>query len=421
MIKLLEFIFVIFSFLALFPQLTFSQDPYEIDQFPFVNYEVNSLIFPGDSIAFSRLFQSFNTLILKGDGQINVVHIGDSHIQADFFSGRVRQRLQTFFQGGIGGRGFIFPYTVAKSNNPESYKVAYTGSWEHCRNVDRDKDNLCSLGLSGISVTTNDSAASISIKLRDKEEPKYTFNKVKIFHTIDSTSLTVDVDNYKEKKMMEYDDHLGYTMFILKNYLDSVNLKFIRKDSTQKNFTLHGISLETYDPGVVYHAIGVNGAKVSSYLKCTYFKEHLNALLPDLLIISLGTNDSYVKKFDTLSYYNSLDSMIRMIYAVAPNSGIILTVPGDSYLFKKKANKNIQAARDVIFLLAKKYNCAVWDFYTIMGGEESIDTWIKNNLAVKDKLHFTKKGYTLQGDLFFNAFLKAYDAYIDKIVKKEGL
>lgn len=409
---------LIFLFPILFLKFSFSQDPYEIDQYSFVNYEINRLLFPGDSIAFSGLFQSFNTLILKGDRQINIVHIGDSHIQADSFSGRIRQRLQTFFQGGIGGRGFIFPYSVAKTNNPESYKVTFTGNWNNCKNIDRDKDNLCKLGLSGITVTTIDSAASISVKLKEKDGLKYTFNKVKIFHTIDSTSLTVDVDNYKEKKMMEYDDKLGYTMFILKNYLDSINLKFVRKDSTQKHFTLHGISLETYDPGVVYHAIGVNGAKVSSYLKCTYFKDHLNALLPDLLIISLGTNDSYAKKFDTLNYYNNLDSMIRMIYAVAPNTGIILTVPGDCYLFKKKINKNIPAARSVIFSLAKKYNCAVWDFYNIMGGEQSIDTWIKHNLALKDKLHLTKKGYYFQGDLFFNAFLKTYDAYIDRMVNK---
>lgn len=408
-------IFILYIFFQLNHFSVFSQDPYDIDQYEFINYDANRLIFPGGSGSFSKLFTAFSRLILKGDGQINVVHIGDSHIQADNFSGRMRQRLQTFFQGGIGGRGFVFPYTVAKTNNPPGYKVTYTGEWDHCRLVD---NKPCQLGLSGISVSTNDSAASISIKLKEKEGPQYTFNKIKIFHNTDSLCLSVSIDNYKEKRVMEYNDQLGYTMFILDNYLDSVTLKFSRTNALQKEFILHGISLETYDPGVVYHAIGVNGAMVCSYLKCVFFREHLQSLSPDMMIISLGTNDTYMKKFDTLWFENNLDSMLGLARSAAPEACFILTVPGDSYLFRKKHNVHIPFARKAIFRLAEKYGCAVWDFYTIMGGEKSIDLWLKNKLANKDRLHFVKKGYFLQGDLLFNAFLGSYDTFIEKSLEK---
>ncbi len=404
----------IFLFLLLFQGINmslFPQDPYNIDQYEFINYDANKLVFPGDSESFSKLFLAFNNLILKGDGQINVVHIGDSHIQADNFSGRMRQRLQTFFQGGIGGRGFVFPYTVAKTNNPPSYKVSYTGKWDHCRLVD---NKSCKLGLSGISVSTTDTVASISIKLKVNDGPQYTFNKIKIFHNTDSTCLTVGIDNYKEKRIMEYDDCLGYTMFILDNYIDSVNLKFRKTNNFQKEFILHGISLETYDPGVIYHSIGVNGAMVSSYLKCELFREHLKALTPDMLIISLGANDTYTKGFDSIWFQHNLDSLLRMIKSVSPDVSIILTVPSDSYLFRKKLNQHIPFARNVIFRMAQKFNCAVWDFYKIMGGAKSIDLWLKSNLANKDRLHLVKKGYYLQGDLLFSAFLKSYDSFIDK-------
>jgi len=50
--------------------------------------------------------------------RVNIAHIGDSHIQADHFSGAMRQKLQVKF--GNGGRGLIFPYRVAKSNEPGS-------------------------------------------------------------------------------------------------------------------------------------------------------------------------------------------------------------------------------------------------------------------------------------------------------------
>ena len=50
-----------------------------------------------------------------------------------------------------------------------------------------------------------------------------------------------------------------------------------------------------------------------------------------------------------------------------------------------------------------------------MGGLNSILVWQRFGLAKRDRIHFTGKGYLLQGDLFFNAFLKSYDHYIDDI------
>ena len=35
-------------------------------------------------------------------------------------------------------------------------------------------------------------------------------------------------------------------------------------------------------------------------------------------------------------------------------------------------------------------------------------------LAKRDRIHFTQKGYELKGDLFFNAFLKSYDNFINQ-------
>jgi lysophospholipase L1-like esterase len=34
--------------------------------------------------------------------------------------------------------------------------------------------------------------------------------------------------------------------------------------------------------------------------------------------------------------------------------------------------------------------------------------WEQNGLAQKDKIHFTKKGYQLIGDVFYNALVSSY-------------
>jgi hypothetical protein len=61
-----------------------------------------------------------------------------------------------------------------------------------------------------------------------------------------------------------------------------------------------------------------------------------------------------------------------------------------------------------MYLLSEKTNSALFDQYDIMGGAQSMALWEKAGLAQKDKVHFTKNGYILMGDLFYVAFQNAY-------------
>lgn len=386
-------------------------DPYKIAQYPFVKYDSNEIHLFDCEKEYTRLFNAFNKLIITGEGRINVVQIGDSHIQADYLSGRIRQRLQTFFQGGTGGRGFIFPFTMAKTNNPVNYQIKYKGNWESCRNVEKDK--TCNIGLSGITVSTTDSISSVTIKLKNKEWPEYDFNKINIYHKLDSTSFEIDLIYPENSNEKIKDEKNGITSINFAQYTDSVVLSFYNTDSLQQQFELYGFSLETQDPGVIYHAIGINGAETESYLRCNLFEPHLAALKPDWIIVSLGTNEAYPKYFNKDIFYATYNSLLNSITKATPEVPVVLTVPGDSYRFRKYLNEDIQKVEEVIFALAKKHHCAVWDFYNIMGGLNSIYLWHKNNLAANDRLHYTKTGYLFQGDLFFNAFLKKYDEFID--------
>jgi lysophospholipase L1-like esterase len=386
-------------------------DPYKIAEYPFIHYDQNKIFIYDCEDQFVNLFNKFNKLIINGEGNINIIQIGDSHIQADYFSGRFRQRIQTFFQGGTGGRGFIFPFTMAKTNNPRSYKINYNGNWETCRNIENDKN--CNIGLSGITISTNDSVSGLTIKLRNIDVPLYDFNKINIYHALDSLSYKVRL--IYPNTLLELNENFndGITSISLNEYTDSIKIEFVKTEASQNRFELYGMSLETNDPGVIYHSIGVNGAKTESYLKCNLFEPHLKALQPDMIIVSLGTNDAYPKTFSHIKFRENYDALIQKIKKVYPDIPLLLTVPGDSYRFRKYLNEDLLRVRNIIFDLAIKYESSVWDFYSVMGGQNSIYLWHKSNLAGKDRLHFTKEGYIIQGDLMFNAFLRKYDEYID--------
>ncbi|MEA3496511.1 MAG: GDSL-type esterase/lipase family protein [Bacteroidota bacterium] len=401
------FIIFVFSYLVINAQ----DYPLEIDHYNYIHYDKNKIEFKGKSYEnYLNLYKTLNSLALQGKGKINIVHIGDSHLQADYFSGELRKRLQTFIKGGLGSRGFLFPYSVAKTNNPTNYKVKYTGNWERCRNV--SKDNPFDLGLAGINVYTYDSIASMSFELNTKDYPQYDFNNIKLFYNTEHCPYTIEIENDGGNKYVYTNYDAGYSEFHFSKYFDSVTIKFIKLDSINEPFIFYGISFENDNQGITYSTIGVNGAEVESYLKCKLFRSQLNTLNPDWIIISLGTNDAYYSKFDSKVFENNYNNLLDWIDEVAPGIPILITTPGDSYRRRRYLNYNMEKAGKVLMDVAEKRDVAVWDFYNIMGGLNAISLWYHSGLTARDKLHFNKYGYLLQGDLLFNAFVKSYDNFI---------
>ena len=89
---------LIFIFLAFYATSFFSQShtsPSEIPEYDFIHYDKNRFIFSEDSSAYRQFMEKYTHLIREGEGQLSVVHIGGSHLQADIYSDRIRSRLQT--------------------------------------------------------------------------------------------------------------------------------------------------------------------------------------------------------------------------------------------------------------------------------------------------------------------------------------
>jgi lysophospholipase L1-like esterase len=385
-----------------------SDYPLDINFYEFIHYDKNRFIFPGDSTEFEKFFQKMDSIILLGEGKISIVHIGGSHLQADIYSGRTRQRLQEFYPGMNGGRGFVFPYKMAKTNGPLSYKVSWSGNWETCRNVELKKN--CNLGLSGITAITSNPSSEINLSLKQNSDLNYTFDRVRVFHSMGNNSFLPKIDSAIVVRT-ELDEEHGYTLFYLDKVYEELKLFLNKTDSVQHTFELYGMSLENDDPGIVYHSIGINGASFPSFMRCNLLDKQLQALNPDLVILSLGTNDAYTTKFKPEFYASNYEQMIRRIKNVSPNTAILCTVANDSYLFRRYPNKNTEKASEVIYQVAEKYNCGVWDFYEVMGGFNSSRQWLNENLMGRDLIHFNMEGYLLVGDLLFNAFIKSFDNF----------
>ncbi len=407
--KILSLLIYVFCFGILSAQ----DYPYAEFDFNYIRTDKNKILFPGDSSDFEKFNKKLDNLVIKGDGKIRIIHFGGSHIQAGIYSGVCRKKLQNLYPGLNGGRGTVFPYGMSKTYTPKNIRFKWTGKWETCRNVER-KD--CNLGVLGISATTEDSSASITITL-NPDYQKYEINKIKIFHDTGKKSykirLTADTSSYKITEFPEK----GYTLIETGKNINPVKLHLEKTDTAQNSFTLYGIDLENDFQGIVYTDAGISGASLPSFLKCNLLENQLSSLNPDLVIISLGTNDTYGKTFNPERYKKHYIEFLNKIKKAVPEAAILLTVPNDCYYRRRDPLPFTADAEKVILDLAKTYNCGVWNFYEIMGGYNSSYLWHKDKLMQNDLIHFTKKGYIIKGNLLFNALLKSWDNHIEKKLK----
>jgi lysophospholipase L1-like esterase len=182
-----------------------------------------------------------------------------------------------------------------------------------------------------------------------------------------------------------------------------------------QQFTLTGLYLGNRQPGFTFSSIGVNGAAVPDYLRCTHFVRDLRMLHPDLVIFGIGINDAVPANFDTAAFRQNYLALIDSVRAANPDCDFLFVTNNDS--FRKTGrrhyavNTNGALAREVFYRLAREVDGAVWDQYEVMGGQKSMDQWRIHKLAQTDRVHFTAAGYRLVGNLLADALLQALDAH----------
>jgi LysM repeat protein len=429
-----------------------------------VTFDKNDIQNTSALVAFyERLYQLEQTK----QGNLNIVHIGDSHIQADLFTARMRNKMQDSF--GNAGFGFTFPYSVAKTNNSAPIRFNASGDFQSVRNL--YADNSKQVGLSGIALETKSNNFSIQLEVKD---PKYNFTSLKIITPQNADLFDVSVSSKNtiiETKVPKRVTHKVKPGEVLGGIADkyNVSLKALKKANGLKSdlirdgkiltipskqlqprfitktefvpidlsptifsndfqtekplnkiaivpnqqineFALNGLILGNNQSGVTYSGIGVNGAKSSDFNKFPLFFEQLKALQPDLIIISLGTNESFDKQTAD-QYFSQLNQMIATIKAKTPLATILVTTPPPSVLHRKYTNTFIVDYAQKIKTRAHTTGYAVWDLFEVFGGNKNIFKNAAKGLMSRDKVHYSKAGYEKQADLFFEAFLKSYELY----------
>ncbi|TAE13682.1 MAG: hypothetical protein EAZ95_10820 [Bacteroidetes bacterium] len=377
----------------------------------FVSYSQNQILMTYPRTALESFYIALDELLDKQRQKINIVHFGDSHIQADYFTNQIRSHFNDEVLLGNGGRGYFFPCLLAQGGYaPATVSVSYKGIWNGCKNVQLQAS--CSWGLSGMTSTTYDSTAFFKIDPSSHANHTYQITRAKVYYPTNNPAMySVKVLTPKGAIYPCRLDAHGFAEFCFDEPLTQVVFHLEKQSIEQNSFILEGVSLENDDAGVQYSSVGVNSATVPSFLKSPKLEQHLHSLHADLVIVSLGTNDAYGLGFDEAWFKTQYTKLIQRIKSSAPNASILLTTPGDCALPGGMANPSNLKANKVIKELAQEYNCAIWDLFAVMGGLGSVGKWLKNQMTAFDQVHFSGKGYRLQGDLLYDALIQDYNLY----------
>ena len=133
---------------------------------------------------------------------------------------------------------------------------------------------------------------------------------------------------------------------------------------------------------------------------------------PELFIISLGTNESIDYPYIDKSFVAQIDQLVSSLRQMNPRAAFILMTPQDAYKRKTQVNPGISQVRQQIIQYAVDNGLAFYDWYRASGGENSASLWSAGALLSKDGIHLTKDGYEYQGNLFYHALMKGYNAYV---------
>lgn len=177
-----------------------------------------------------------------------------------------------------------------------------------------------------------------------------------------------------------------------------------------------GIARETGSSGVVYHILGVNGATCQSFSTPEHIRQ-IADLHPDLVILSFGTNEAHGRRYNASEHTAAMNYLIEELKASCPDVAFLMTTPPGAYVRNGRRGKIINPRTPLVveneLKFAREHGIAIWDMYDIVGGKQrACLNWNAAKMYQRDKIHFTHEGYTLQGLLLHEAFIKAYNHYV---------
>ena len=336
---------------------------------------------------------------------VRILHYGDSQIEMDHITSRLRSYMQNTFGGG--GPGMVPASTLVPS---PTYTISSSGSLTHLASFGdsttvRSRNNygpmMQSFRMNGNATINVRTSHRTNVDDRTKR-----FTSVKLIYNNLGGSVRATLDS-------TFTTHqAGISSFSWKT--DSLDRFRMRVNGHADLYCM----LVDAGPGVAVDNIPMRGCSGHQFTLVN--AERLTAAYSQMdvgmIILQFGGNSvPYIRTTQAVSKYSkAIGEQIDHLHRSCPGVPIIFVGPSD---MSKSINGRMQTYPilpelvDSLIATALDHNAAYWSIYHAMGGQNSMPEWKRQGLAGSDYIHFSQRGADLMGDRLAEAFDNSYTLY----------
>jgi lysophospholipase L1-like esterase len=362
------------------------------------------------------------------DRRLTILQIGDSHTAADFFSGRVRERLQQAF--GDGGEILLAPGRPHPGVLSAQFTASASGDWSY-ESVLRSDDDRRRLHLSGFNAVAHRADAALTFKSRNNRV--YDEAEVSFLEQPNGGKAQVLLDGSPVGEV-ELDGGGKQVTFQAKPKSGQGFRELEVRTLDDSPVTVTGVEVARQGDGVSYLSIGYPGATVQllQKLDAGNLSEDIRRIAPDILVLAFGTNEGFNDNLDVNAYISQYEQIVRRLQASRPGLKIVIIGPADAARpvgqchaegvgqkcttrgvvttaslestgsCKLPIPPKLNAVREAQRKLAQKLGAAFWDWSQVQGGVCGAQAWAAASppLMAHDYVHMTLEGYKQSADRF---------------------
>jgi lysophospholipase L1-like esterase len=403
-VVLILFIFTAHTWILANPRKHQIEEPAAID----LSLIRQSIEDPGGN----ALINFYDALARTREGGVaRVMHYGDSHIAADILTAVLRHSFQDDF--GDAGTGYILPGLKWPWYSRHGITNGGSAGWNIVgigNKIPLEEDNH--VGLGGLSLTTDRADERLWVSAPSGHFDLYLLKQP------GGGSIDVALDGAKAYQNISLkSDHLEPFYLNIDAVTDTpdglhtLELTTLTAGATR----VLGVVLENDSSGVVYDALGINGARATRPLSWDWniLSSNIKRRNPDLIIVAYGSNEVSDSDLELNAYEKNFSHLLAQLRAAAPQASLLVIAPPDRNI---RVGRNwraigampglIEAQRQAAF----SNGAAFWNLYHGMGGAGSINNWTRQAvpLAQPDHVHLTKPGYEYVAKSFYQEVMKSY-------------
>ena len=357
-----------------------------------------------NATALDGFFNALDRLERDPARTVHVLHFGDSHTAADFFTGAVRNQMQRRF--GDGGLGYSYAGRPFAGYRDGEATRSMSEGWQ---TVGTRLSHLpdAELGLAGVGVECSQPDASLGLEIAN--------SRAAVQYLIQpgggSFELASDPAGTALHITQSSNGKLAAGNLTLPASAAPLHLTLRTRDAAKVRI----FGWVTENPqGITWEALGINGAQVGlmNHWDESLQKTFIAQRAPSLIVLAYGTNEAIDTNQSEAAYRESFGSIIGRIKRIAPASSILVIGPPDSQSRARRGWSSRTARLELIMnvqrSICKAEGCAYWNQYKRMGATASMARWAVAGWAQPDHTHFTAEGYRRLAEAFSNDFLQAF-------------